>query len=101
VIVQQMRQPTEKPEPPLNFGGGCENSMSLAQLSDWCSKRFGPHKLSSQPTPRPYDVPWLVMDCQAAAHRLDWRPQRNLHSVLEEIADHAEKNPNWLDLTSA
>jgi nucleoside-diphosphate-sugar epimerase len=41
------------------------------------------------------------MDCQAAAHRLDWRPQRNLHSVLEEIADHAEKNPNWLDLTSA
>ena len=101
VLVQQLQQPATKPEPPLNFGGGKENSMSLAQLSDWCSKRFGPHKIASERTPRPYDVPWLVMDCRAAARHWDWKPQRNLYSLLEEIADHAEKHPDWLDLTSA
>lgn len=101
VLMRQMQQPADKPEPPMNFGGGLENSMSLAQLSHWCSKRFGPHKIASEPTPRPYDVPWLVMDCRAAAKRWDWKPRRNLLSLLEEIAEHAEKNPKWLDLTLA
>jgi CDP-paratose 2-epimerase len=101
VLVRQIQQPSTKPEPPLNFGGGRENSMSLAQLSDWCLKRFGPHKIASEPTPRPYDVPWLVIDSGAAARRWDWKPQRNLHSLFEEIAEHAEKHPDWLNLTSA
>jgi CDP-paratose 2-epimerase len=101
VLVRQMQQPSSEPEPPLNFGGGRENNMSLAQLSEWCAKRFGPHTITSDQTPRPYDVPWLVMDCRAAAQRWDWKPQRNLHSLLEEIARHAEAHPAWLDLTSA
>jgi len=101
VLAQQIKQPANKPEPPLNFGGGCKNSMSLAQLSDWCAERFGRHKIGSEPDSRPYDVPWLVMDCGAAERRWAWKPQRGLESLLEEIAEHAEKHPDWLDLTSA
>jgi len=101
VLVRQMQQPEAKPELSLNFGGGVENSMSLAQLSDWCAKRFGPHKIAREATPRPYDVPWLVMDCRAAARRWDWKPQQKLFSLLEQLAAHAEKHPDWLDLTSA
>lgn len=100
VLVRQIQQPLASPEPPLNFGGGVQNSISLAQLSDWCAKRFGPREVGSDPTPRAFDVPWMVLDCSAAAKRWDWRPQRGLETILEEIARHAEEHPDWLDLTS-
>jgi CDP-paratose 2-epimerase len=95
-----MKQPPAQIEAPLNFAGGAENSISLAQLSDWCAERFGPHQINSDPKPRPFDVPWLVLDCRAAARRWRWKPQKNLRAILEEIAQHAEQHPDWLDLTS-
>ena len=99
VLIQQMRRAAPPPQPPLNFGGGIENSMSLAQLSDWCAKRFGEHKIGADPAPRPFDIPWLVMDCRAAGQAWDWKPQKKLPAILEEIAAHAERHPDWLDLT--
>ena len=72
--------------------------MSLAELSAWCGGRFGPHQVSADGTPRPFDIPWLILDSTAAAGAWDWRPQRSLPSILEEIAKHAEANPGWLDL---
>ena len=101
VLVQQLRHQPTKPEPALNFAGGTANAMSLAQLSDWCAQRFGPHQVEPEPAPRPYDIPWMVLDCRAAAQRWQWRPQRRLESLLEEIAAHAQRHPDWLDLTSA
>ncbi len=101
VIARQMAQAPSQPEPPLNFGGGVANGMSLAQLSQWCSDRFGPHHIDSDPSPRPYDLPWVVMDCQAAARRWDWKPSTSLSEILSEIAAHAKQHPDWLDLTSA
>src|SRR5262249_10767337 len=101
VLARQLAQPPFQGEAPVNFGGGLENSMSLAQLTEWCAGRFGAHSISSDPTPRPFDIPWMVMDCGAAAKRWGWKPQRRASSVLEEIARHAEQHPNWLDLTAA
>jgi len=101
VLIRQMKQPSAQVEPPLNFAGGKENSMSLAQLSQWCEERFGPHRIDSDPKPRPFDVPWLVLDYRAAAQRWQWKPANNLTAILEEIALHAEQHPDWLDLTSA
>lgn len=100
VLVQQMKQPSVQAEPPLNFAGGLKNSMSLAQLSQWCAHRFGPHPVESAPKPRPFDLPWLVLDCQASRQRWQWAPQKDLPAILEEIAAHAEQHPNWLELTS-
>jgi CDP-paratose 2-epimerase len=84
----------------FNVGGGVENAMSLAQLTSWCAQRFGNHRIESDPTPRPFDVPWLVMDNQQTTAEFGWRPKRALHSILEEIANHAEQNPHWLDLSA-
>lgn len=100
VLTRQLREPSRKPEGPLNFGGGAVNSISLAQLSDWCAARFGPHQVEAEPTPRPFDIAWLVMDSRAAARRWGWKPQRGLESILEELARHAEQNPDWLERTS-
>jgi CDP-paratose 2-epimerase len=85
----------------VNLGGGKENSMSLLQLSQWCTKRFGAHSVASEAEPRPFDVPWLVMDSRLAEETWGWRPRMALEAILEEIAQHAEAHPNWLEVSAA
>ncbi len=99
LLLRQMQEPSSHVESPLNLGGGCANSMSLAQLSAWCADRFGPHPVASLPAARPFDLPWVVMDCRAAFERWGWQPQTSLNAILEEIAAHASQHPDWLDLT--
>jgi CDP-paratose 2-epimerase len=84
----------------MNFGGGTENSMSLAQLSKWCAERFELHQVASDPEPRPFDVPWLVMDSRLAEETWGWRPTMSLEAILEEIALHAEAHPRWLEMSA-
>jgi CDP-paratose 2-epimerase len=74
--------------------------MSLRQLSDWCADRFGALEVESDLTPRPFDIPWMVLDSSAAKTAWDWSPLTPRDKVLEEIADHTEKHPGWLDLVS-
>jgi CDP-paratose 2-epimerase len=85
----------------VNLGGGPRNAMSLAQLSKWCEARFGPRPIASELTPRPFDVPWLVMDAGLAEKNWDWRPRMKLEEILEEIARHAEAHPDWLETSAA
>lgn len=100
VISQQMAKPSSVPEPPLNFGGGIGNSMSLAQLSDWCAHQFGRREIGSDPKPRPFDLPWVVMDSAEAAQRWGWKPRTTLPLILDGIANHAKQNPDWLERTA-
>ena len=100
LLAKQLREQPRAGERPLNLGGGPANSMSLRQLSGWCAERFGPRGIAADPQPRPFDIPWMVMDCRAAEERWQWRPQSTLPAILEEIAQHAEQNPSWLDLTN-
>ena len=85
----------------INLGGGSENAMSLAQLTRWCEGRFGAHPVTTDPTPRPFDVPWLVMDSRLAEESWNWRPTIKLEAILDEIARHAEDHPDWLKISSA
>lgn len=84
----------------INVAGGLENSMSLAQLSDWCAARFGKHVVERDPAPRAFDVPWLVLDSSLAARIWNWRPATGLGSILDEIAQHAEVHPEWLEISA-
>jgi len=85
----------------VNLGGGNAAAMSLRQLSDWCAARFGPRSVASDPAPRPFDIPWLVLDSAKAARLWNWRPSTPLPAVLDEIATHAQAHPEWLDLSAA
>ncbi|HEX8076983.1 MAG TPA: NAD-dependent epimerase/dehydratase family protein [Chthoniobacterales bacterium] len=84
----------------VNLGGGPENAMSLAQLSRWCEARFGAYQVAADPTPRAFDVPWLVMDSHLARKTWGWQPAITLEAILQEIAQHAEAHPNWLEISS-
>ncbi len=81
---------------PCNLSGGRANSMSLAQLTAWCDRRFGPHKPLVDATERPYDVAWLILDSSKALNETGWKPQIGIEQILEEIANHATDNPEWL-----
>jgi CDP-paratose 2-epimerase len=100
LVSLQFKRSTESEPRIFNVGGGAANAMSLAQLTDWCAERFGKHSIASDPAPRAFDVPWVVMDNAQTTAEFDWRPKRDLSSVLGEIAEHAERNPRWLDLSS-
>ncbi|HVP00768.1 MAG TPA: NAD-dependent epimerase/dehydratase family protein [Bryobacteraceae bacterium] len=80
----------------LNVSGGQRNSTSLAQLTAWCDQRFGPHQPIGDGSERPYDVPWLILDSSKALTEAGWQPNISLNQILEEIADHAAANPDWL-----
>ncbi|MDI1320687.1 MAG: NAD-dependent epimerase/dehydratase family protein, partial [bacterium] len=83
-----------------NFSGGAASAMSLRQLSDWCAARFGPHPVVQDGTPRPFDIPWIVLDPAKARRVWDWSPVTPTAAILEEIATHAEQHPGWLELSS-
>jgi CDP-paratose 2-epimerase len=78
-------------------GGGEWNTISLAQLNLWCDTRFGKHTPTADPRPRTYDIPWIAMDSTDAQRDFAWRIEYPLPSILEEIAEHAERNPDWLE----
>ena len=100
LLIKQMRSEQRNSLRILNIGGGSESSISLAQLSGWCANRFGPHTISSDSAERRFDVPWLVLDATVARQTWQWAPETGLHSILEEIAQHAELNPHWLSLSA-
>jgi CDP-paratose 2-epimerase len=100
LVAQQIMKP--RPDTPrlLNLGGGLGQSASLRQLSAWCAERFGPHLIAAEAQNRPFDVPWLVLDSSRAAQVWGWKPQTPLEVIWTEIAEHADKNPAWLDASA-
>jgi CDP-paratose 2-epimerase len=78
-------------------GGGPNNAMSLAQLTDWCDSRFGRHAPEGDPSPRTYDVPWVIMDNGDVERDFGWENEMPIETILREIAVHAERNPEWLE----
>jgi CDP-paratose 2-epimerase len=100
LILKQIAQPSSAGRV-LNVGGGSQNAVSLCELSHWCQERFGYQYVSSDPGPRPYDVPYLVMDSRAATELLGWLPEMTSEDILSDIAEHAIANDNWLEVSAA
>ena len=100
LVLKQMRHGGPDRARICNVAGGLENSMSLCELSNWCSDRFGYRKVAADERERPFDIPWVVLDTTRAEECWDWKPSRSLVSILSEIANYAEQNPDWLELTS-
>lgn len=101
LLQRQVASGRTSGSPIFNVGGGPERALSLAQLSGWCERRFGPRSVGADTSVRRFDVPWVVMDSSRADSAWGWRPQTALAEVLEEIAVHAERNPDWLELSES
>jgi len=99
LLVAQIRTARSGGQRIYTAGGGPANTMSLAQLTAWCDERFGRHVPASDPAPRPYDIPWMAMDNSEAARDFGWQIEMPLPAILGEIAQHAQKHPDWLEVS--
>jgi CDP-paratose 2-epimerase len=97
LIQLQIRSARTNGQRTYSAGGGLMNSISLANLNAWCDDRFGQHDPEPDLRPRPYDVPWLVMDAGDSERDFGWKPESGLETILGEIAVHAQKHPDWLE----
>ena len=100
LLSRQMHEPDCKAPKIINIGGGIENSMSLKELSSWCEDRFGQNEVLASQEERPMDAPWIVMNSITAKNAWNWSFKTKIEQILEEIVNHAEKNPEWLSLTN-
>jgi CDP-paratose 2-epimerase len=100
LLSRQLLEPSWDAPKIINVGGGIENSMSLKELSDWCEQRLGPNEVLSSLEQRLMDAPWIVMDSSVAKNTWNWSVKTKLEQILEEIADHADQNPNWLSFSN-
>jgi CDP-paratose 2-epimerase len=101
LVWKQMQSSHRRVERVQNISGGVQSAMSLAQLSAWCADRFGNHLVGHDSAARPYDVPWIVLDSTKAKRQWDWQPTLPVGQILEEIAQHAEEHPEWLEISSS
>jgi CDP-paratose 2-epimerase len=101
LLIAQMRTARRDGQRIYTAGGGTANAMSLAQLTAWCDQRFGRHAPFVDLASRPYDIPWVVMDNAAARRDFGWDIETPLPAILDEIAQHAHKRPNWLEISRA
>jgi CDP-paratose 2-epimerase len=99
LLLRQMMEPDLEAPKIINLGGGVENSMSLRQLTAWCQERFGENAVIPSEEVRPMDAPWIVMDSKTAQNAWNWRAETKIGQILDEIANHAEQMPNWLNLS--
>jgi CDP-paratose 2-epimerase len=101
LLTAQLAAPkTAAPDRIVNLGGGVDSAMSLRQLTDWCDERFGSRPVAPDPAPRPFDIPWIVLDPSKAARVWGWRPKTPLLAILEEISAHAGTHPDWLEVSA-
>ena len=83
----------------VNVSGGLKSARSLKQLSDWCGQRWSPQKVASDNTPRTFDLPWVVLDHSLASETWGWQPKITTDQVLDQIADFAETQPDWIEFS--
>lgn len=100
LMIKQFKEPltTTKPRV-LNLSGGINNSMSLKQLTDWCTTNIGPNKVEAANADRLFDIPWMVLDERKAKDVWEWSPTTQIEEVLTEILDFAKTKNDWLKLS--
>lgn len=102
LLEKQFAEPltTTKPRV-MNISGGVRNSMSLRQLTEWCTSYFGGNEVRGTHTEHPFDIPWMVLDANLANQTWQWKPETSIHSVLEEIADFSINQQSWCELSNS
>ena len=100
LLEKQMAAAGDKSKPQvINVSGGQCSAISLRQLTQWCDDLIGPRLVDSDPTPRAFDLPWVVLDSTLAKRVWNWRPMTTRDEILDEILRHAQSHPSWLNLT--
>jgi CDP-paratose 2-epimerase len=67
----------------MNISGGIDNAVSLETWSRWCEEAMGPRVVGSVELATAGDVPWLVLNSDAARNAYFWRPAISAQEIFE------------------
>jgi CDP-paratose 2-epimerase len=80
-----------------NVGGGLENTVSLAELTDLCSEITGNNiEIGSSFENRPGDLPIYVTDNSKITNFSGWKPELGIETLLIEVFDWLKKDQTIL-----
>jgi len=99
LIIKQISSHNNTQSHIFNVGGGIKSALSLKQLSELCTRRWGRREVGKSYTQRQYDIPWLVLDTTKTRQFWDWEPSLSNLQIFEEIADFADRNDRWIEIT--
>jgi CDP-paratose 2-epimerase len=71
LVLKQIGNAETKPHRIVNVAGGVEHSMSLLELSERCTDRFGSREVISDNQAGRFDVPWMVLDSASCEQDLE------------------------------
>ena len=101
LLIKQMSCGMDIIKPSIvNVSGGLISARSLHQLSHWCSQWWEPLDVEHSSIVRKFDLPWVVLDSSLCKKTWDWQPLISVEKILEEIAYFADKNSNWISISS-
>lgn len=70
----------------FNVGGGIDSSISLRELTDFCTESTGRRiEISSNPDTNPVDVPYYVTDNSLVTAQTGWKPDYTIERSLDEV----------------
>ena len=100
-LVALVSKQIEKPEywngEPFNVGGGRLLSVSLQELTGLCRGIVGRSvAIGSTENTERVDVPLYLTDYSKAQRCFDWRPQRDIATIVSEIAEWVRSNEGAL-----
>lgn len=102
LLLKQVAWGAQDGRPRLgNVGGGLESAFSLAEMSAWCTRRFGTQNTVVQDgSERPFDIAWLILDDTKLRTAWDWKPTITRDTLFEGVASFADANPNWMTISA-
>jgi CDP-paratose 2-epimerase len=69
-----------------NVGGGSTTSVSLAELTSQCHTLSAKHlAIGSDPETSSADVPYYITDNSTVSESFDWKPERGVEVILDDI----------------
>jgi len=93
LVVEQIREFDRWDGWVGNVAGGASNAASLCELTAFCRELVGREiPIYSMPVNRPADLRIYIGDCACLFTRTGWRPKRNLHSIVQDIAAWAREH---------
>ena len=84
LLVKQIMDISSHSGKIYNVGGGIKNSISLAELSQWCRKNITNKTINQDTNTHPTDIPFYTTDNNDITVATGWKPKRNVNSILHE-----------------
>ena len=98
LLTVQMARPEVWDGRVYNVGGGLENSVSLAELTELCRAETGSAPpIDAQPGSSSVDVRIFVTDSSRAESEFRWRPERSPGDIVAEVAAWAAAHRSALE----